>query len=371
MATADTDNSPREDGAPDTPTFPGLGRYHRQMLLPGVGEEGQRRLLESRALIVGCGALGTVIADLLTRAGVGTLTIVDRDVVEATNLQRQTLFDEKDAAEGVPKAEAAARKLRAINSGVRIEAVVADFGPRTAEKIARGGRGEMPGVIVDGTDNFQTRYLLNDLAVARGVPYIYGGAVGTAGMSMTIVPGRTPCLRCIFPDLPAPGSTPTCDTAGVLGPATAMVGAYEAAEAIKVLLGRMEALSRGLVQFDLWGGGPRRIDLGEARPDCPCCGQRTFPFLDGSIAARATVLCGRDSVQVNPSPESIRSRLDLETLAQRLAEHGSFEATRLLVRGRLREEGLELTVFPDARAIIRGTTEPGIAMAVYARYVGV
>ena len=371
MAAADRDNSPRENGTRGVPALSGLGRYHRQMLLPGVGEEGQRRLLASRALVVGCGALGTVIADLLARAGVGALTIVDRDVVEATNLQRQTLFDEADAAAGVPKAEAAARKLRAVNSGVRIEAVVADFGPRTAEKIARGRSGDMPGVIVDGTDNFQTRYLLNDLAVARGVPYIYGGAVGTAGMSMTIVPGRTPCLRCVFPDLPAPGTTPTCDTAGVLGPVTATVAAHEAAEAIKALLGRHEALSRGLVRFDLWGGGWRRIDLGEATPGCPCCGQREFPFLDGSIAARAAVLCGRDSVQVNPSPESVRSRLDLDALALRLAEHGSFESTRLLVRGTLREEGLELTVFPDARAIVKGTTEPGIAMAVYARYVGV
>lgn len=345
-------------------------RYHRQMLLRGIGEEGQRRLLGSRALIVGCGALGTVSAEMLARAGVGTITIVDRDVVELTNLQRQVLFDERDAREGLPKAEAAARKLVTINSSIRVNAVVVDFGHRNAEKLAAGAE-----VILDGTDNFETRYLLNDLAVKSGVPLVYAGAVGTEGMSMSILPGEAACLRCVFDEPPDAGSVATCDTAGVLGPVTAMIASVQAAEAIKLLAGRRGDVSRTLLAVDLWANTSRRVDLTEARrADCPCCGERRFEFLDGERVTSAAKLCGRGAVQVNPP--TVESRVDLEQLATRLRAHAHVEVSRFMLKGLLggekSEEGgpVELTVFPDGRAIVKGTTQVERAKGIYAKYVG-
>jgi adenylyltransferase/sulfurtransferase len=357
------------------------------MLLPGIGEAGQRRLGAGTAMVVGVGALGTAAADLLARAGVGRLVLVDRDVVELTNLQRQTLFTEADALAGTPKAEAAARALHAANSSVKVEAVVGDVTARSAEKLlaAHG-----PGVLLDCTDNFATRYLLNDVSVKRGVPLVYGAAVGTVGMAMTLVPGkggatgRTACLRCVFPDAPAPGVMPTCDTAGVLGPVTAMIGAYQASEAMKVLVGALDRLSTSLLEFDLWEGRRRRIDLSAARdPDCPCCGRREFVYLDGRVAVDTTVLCGRNSVQVTPALELIRGRLDLGALRERLRGHGTFDVTpfhlRGTVAGRARGAGddddedagpLTVTVFPDGRALIHGTTDPAVARSVYARLIG-
>lgn len=347
-----------------------IARYHRQMLLRGIGEAGQERLLGSRAVVVGCGALGTVSAELLVRAGVGTVSIVDRDVVELTNLQRQVLFDERDAREGLPKAEAAARKLMTINSGVRVEAVVADFGHRNAEKLCAGA-----GVILDGTDNFETRYLLNDVAVKLGVPLVYAGAVGTEGMSMTILPGETPCLRCVFEEPPDAGSVATCDTAGVLGPVTAMIASVQAAEAIKVLLGKTAEVGRALVAVDLWANTWRRVDLTNARrEDCVACVQRRFEFLDGERVTSAAKLCGRGSVQVNPP--TVGARVDLEALGKRLGAHGEAEVTRFFVKAALsaergEEEGcVELTVFPDGRAIVKGTTAIERAKGIYAKYVG-
>jgi adenylyltransferase/sulfurtransferase len=355
-----------------------LSRYHRQMLLPGIGEDGQRRISTSHALLIGCGALGCAIADQLARAGVGTITIVDRDIVELTNLQRQTLFDESDAAAGSPKAEAAAARLRRINSSIQIRPVVADFGSRNAETIALKG-GPRPAVVLDGTDNFMTRYLINDLCVKHSIPFIYGGAIATSGMSMTVIPGMTPCLRCLFDQPPAPGNTPTCDTAGVLGAVTTTIGAHQAAEAIKILAGRPEAASRALLEIDMWSGRQRRLDVSAARrvsgeQPCECCVQHRYPYLSGDLAADSTVLCGRNAVQVNPPLDLVTQRLDLDALAARLRPHGVFEATRVMLRGRLTgkngEEGLELTVFPDGRAIIRGTLEPALARSIYARYVG-
>ncbi len=383
-----------------------MERYHRQMLLPGIGEAGQRRLLAGRAVIVGCGALGTVAAELLVRAGVGTVTIVDRDVVELTNLQRQVLFDEADARAGLPKAEAARAKLQAINSQVHVEAVVADLEARGAEKligrvVGMGGRarrvslppapsqregeldaapsqppeGEGESVLLDCTDNFETRYLLNDAAVKLGVPLVYAGAVGTVGMSMTVLPGEGPCLRCVFEEPPDAGSAPTCDTAGVLGPVTAMIASVQAAEAIKILAGQRGAVSRELVSVDLWGNSWRRMDLRTARrPECPCCGERRFEFLDGQRGSRAATLCGRGAVQV--TPPTVEQRLDLVALATRLGPHATVEASRFLVKGTLwaergeNGEPLELTVFPDGRAIVKGTTELDRARGIYAKYVG-
>lgn len=347
-----------------------MARYHRQMLLRGIGEAGQEKLLGSRAVVVGCGALGTVAAELLARAGVGTVVIVDRDVVELTNLQRQVLFDEKDAREGLPKAEAAARKLMTINSGVRVEAVVADFGHRNAEKLTTGA-----GVILDGTDNFETRYLLNDVAVKAGVPLVYAGAVGTEGMSFTVLPGEGACLRCVFEEPPDAGSAATCDTAGVLGPVTSMIASVQTAEALKVLLGKRGDVGRALVAVDLWANTWRRVDLKDARrEDCLCCVQRRFEFLDGERATSAAKLCGRGSVQVNPP--TVGARVDLDQLAQRLRPHARVEVTRFMLRGVLGnekgEEGglVELTVFPDGRAIVKGTTVVERAKGIYAKYVG-
>lgn len=357
-----------------------IDRYHRQAILPDIGESGQRRLMSSHALIVGCGALGCAQADLLARAGVGTLTIVDRDVVELTNLQRQTLFDERDARDATPKAEAAARRLRTVNSSITVNTIVADFTHDNSESILFDSRHPPISIILDGTDNLGTRYLLNDLAVKHNLPYIYAGAVGTRGMMMPILPAAdppSPCLRCIFPDIPTDPTMLTCDTAGILGPVVAIAAAYQAAEAIKVLVGRPDLCSRGLVEFDPWLNHWRRIAAGSARsPDCPCCGRRSFEFLAGTHAQRVTVICTRNNggaVQI--APPSAAS-IDLAALRARLSSQGDFIANDQLIRGVLRHEQsdsafpIELTVFRDGRTIVRGTTEPGVARAIHARYVG-
>lgn len=351
--------------------MPEFDRYHRQMLLPGFGPEGQTRLRDARMLLVGCGALGCSIADLLVRAGIGTLTIVDRDVVELTNLQRQTLFDTTDAEAGLPKAEAARRRLARINPGVRVNALARDFTAANASSIAETAADNQSLVLLDGTDNFETRYLLNDLAVQRRWPYIYGGAVGTGGMAMTIIPG-SPCLRCIFDEPPT--STPTCDTAGVLGPIISIVAAHQASDAIKLALSRPDLLAGGLHQFDLWTNRHRHLNAGAPRADCPCCGLRQFEFLDGDRSGAAAALCGQNAVQVTPSTQS---EIDLAAYATRLAPHGAFTRMGdLLLRGTLTRERSEtgepysLTLFADGRAIVRGTSRPEIARAVYARYIG-
>lgn len=366
-----------------------LARYHRQMLLPGIGEAGQKRLEESHALVVGCGALGTMIVDALARAGVGTLTIVDRDIVELTNLQRQILFDECDVEQGMPKAEAAKAKVAHINSQVTVHAHVDDFSHRNAERYIDGIE-----IILDGLDNFETRYLLNDLSVSRGLPYIYGGAVSTTGVSMTVLPSHakrqaesaskvkwseeqsTPCLRCVFPEAPPPGTTPTCDTAGVLGPAVAVIAAHQSAQAIKLLTGNIDALDRSLVSLDLWTNEFRRFDICAARnAECPCCGQGRFEFLHGQTGSAALSMCGRNAVQITPAPGA-DAQMNLTNLAARLAPHGTFTVNEYLLRGELRTErngkgeAIELTVFPNGRAIIKGIAEPDSARAIYARYVG-
>jgi molybdopterin-synthase adenylyltransferase len=350
---------------------PEFDRYHRQMLLPGFGAEGQARLRNARVLLIGCGALGCSIADLLARAGIGTLTIVDRDVVELTNLQRQTLFDAADAETGLPKAEAARRRLNRINPDVRVHAVVRDFTAANAQAIADAASDGRSLLLLDGTDNFETRYLINDLAVQRRWPYIYGGAVGTGGMAMTVIPA-SPCLRCIFDEPPA--SAPTCDTAGVLGPIISIVAAHQASDAIKLSLGRPDLLAGGLHQFDLWTNRHRHLTAGAPRPDCPCCGLRRFEFLDGDRSGAAAALCGQNAVQVTPSTQS---EIDLAAYAIRLAPHGAFTRMGdLLLRGTLTRERSEsgepysLTLFADGRAIVRGTSRPEVARAVYARYIG-
>ncbi len=348
-----------------------FARYHRQMLLPGWGEDGQKRLARSHALVVGCGALGCAISDQLARAGVGALTIIDRDIVEWTNLQRQCLFDESDAAAGLPKAEAARRRLHLVNSGVQVHAIVADFTSRNARRLSEGAH-----ILLDGTDNFETRYLINDLAVDRGTPYVYGGAVGTQGMAMTVIPGATPCLRCIFEEPPPPGTAATCDTAGVLGPIISVIGAIQATDALRLLLHADPAPGNALTDVELSTGRIRRTDLAKARrPDCPCCAFRKFEFLDGGHERLTEYLCGQHSVQVAPTRES--GGVDLASIKARLDPHGTFTAlSTLLVRGTLNNdrgedgEAIGITVFADGRAIIKGTQKPELARSIYARYIG-
>jgi adenylyltransferase/sulfurtransferase len=340
-----------------------LSRYDRQMLLEGIGAEGQRRLAGSSALLVGCGALGGLIAESLVRAGVGRLRIVDRDVVESTNLQRQALFDESDAAEGAPKAVAAARRLHAVNSRVRIEPVVADFTAANAQSLAAG-----VDAILDGTDNLETRWLLNDLAVRRGLPYVYGGAVGTQGLAYVVRPGSA-CLRCVFDDAASAGG-PTCDTVGVLGPMAWVIASIQAAEAIKLLSGNAQAVNRRMVSIDLWAGTFRVIDVQAAhRPgECECCGLKKFSHLHGGGGSGSASLCGRNAVQVKP----LAGGFDLEPVARRLENRGPIVRNEHLLRTRIQERGraFEMTLFADGRAIIHGTGDTAEARAIYARYVG-
>lgn len=335
-------------------------------MLPEIGGAGQARLARSHAAVVGCGALGTVAGELLVRAGVGRVTIIDRDVVEVTNLQRQMLFTEADARDGVPKAEAAANRLRAINAGVRVDPVVADLTSANAERLLGVPGDDKPGVLVDGTDNFETRFLLNDVSVKHAVPYVYGGAVGSRGMAAVFTPGEGACLRCVFDGPPEPGSQATCETHGVLGAVTAMIGAYEAAEAIKVLVGARERVLRTMLDFDLWFGQRRRISL-ERDPGCVCCGRRRFEFLDASGERLAASVCGQDAVQI---PGRDGASVDLAALGERLARAGHASVGAFVVRGEVEGGRYGLTVFRDGRTIVRGTRDVAEARAVHARYVG-
>ena len=340
----------------DSPSSYDLARYARQTRFPPLGDGGQRRLGQGQALLCGCGALGSAIANILVRAGVGMLRIVDRDFVELTNLQRQSLFDEADAAAGTPKAIAAAEKLRAVNSMVSIEPIVADIDPENIGRFCEGIH-----VILDGTDNFETRFLINDLAVSRGLPWVYGGCVGAEGQSMTILPGETPCLGCLMPECPAPGSVPTCETAGIVGPIVGLIASIEAVEALKLLSGNRAAISRSLTVVDLWPGTKpmfRQIDVRglRERVDCPTCRRGVFPWLSGRLSSRTVVLCGRNAVQLSHPGAS----LPLDQLAARLEGVAQILARNQFLL-RLRIEGYELTLFPDARAIISGTDDPAVA----------
>jgi adenylyltransferase/sulfurtransferase len=335
-------------------------RYSRQILFAGIGAAGQRRLGASRALIVGCGALGSAQVESLARAGVGRLRVVDRDFVEESNLQRQTLFTERDARERLPKAIAAARRVAEINSEIEIEPVVADARHDNIERFI-----EDCDVVLDGTDNFATRYLLNDACVKQNLPWIYGAAVGSYGVTMTIRPRATPCLRCVFEDVPPAGTAETCDTAGVIQPVIAIVAAVQTSEALKLLTGHTEDLHGALMQFDVWRNEWRRIKLGAPAPECPTCALSHYETLEAEAKDFAAVLCGRNAVQISPARAG---DLDLNALAERLRAIGETKANDYLVR--LSANGYELTIFKDARAIIRGTDDPTTARSLYARYVG-
>lgn len=340
-------------------------RYARQIRFAKIGTAGQRKLGEACVAIVGVGALGCVIANHLARAGVGRLILIDRDIVDRTNLQRQLLYDENDAAAGLPKAVAAAVRLAAVNSGIAIEPRAVDLSSANAETLL--GAADL---IVDGTDNFGARYLINEVAVKSGVPWIYGAAVGASGMTATIRPGVTPCLRCLFPNTPPGGSLDTCETAGVLAPIVDTIASIQAMEAIKLLTGQTEALHGSLLQIDLWHHQWQPLALsGAKRADCPVCAERRFAALDSFAAEPMTAaLCGRHTVQVSPAEPA---SLDLELLANRWSRLGEVELTPYLLRLRLPEpEGALFSLFPDGRALVSGTDEPVVARRIYASLVG-
>ncbi|HEY6968266.1 MAG TPA: ThiF family adenylyltransferase [Candidatus Angelobacter sp.] len=332
-------------------------RYSRQILFPGIGREGQSRLAQSRVAIVGCGATGACVAGLLARAGVGRLRIIDRDYVEFSNLQRQVLFDEADAADSLPKAVAAVRKISAFNSEIRAEPQVADL---TAENIH--SLLDQCDLILDATDNFETRYLLNDFAVKHGRPWIYAAAVGSYAATMNILPAETACLACIFP-APPQGMIETCDTAGILNSAVNLIGSIQATEAMKFLVGAREKLRRTLLSFDVWTTGRTEIAAAHARPDCLTCGKREFPYLDGRAHAQTT-LCGRNAVQIRQGHDSV----DFTELANRLQAHGKVKHNNFVLK--FWRDPYELTLFPDGRAIIKGTSDAAVARSLYARFIG-
>jgi molybdopterin/thiamine biosynthesis adenylyltransferase len=337
-----------------------IERYSRQILFNGIGEEGQRRLLDSRALIIGCGALGSAQAESLARAGVGKLRIADRDFVEASNLQRQTMFTERDALERIPKAIAAANHIREINREIVVEPEIADVNHSNIERLVKDCD-----VVLDGTDNFATRYLINDACVKHEVNWIYGAAVGSYGVTMTIQPHQTPCLRCVFEEAPPAASAPTCDTAGVIMPIISIVAAVEVAEALKLLTGQTANLHRSLMQFDVWRNEWRRINAGPPSPTCPTCGLGDFASLEATAGDFAAVLCGRNAVQISPAQTT---QINLEQLADRLRPTGEVKFNDYLLR--FRTGDFEVTVFQDARSIIRGTSEIKTARSLYAKFIG-
>lgn len=339
-----------------------LDRYSRQMRFYGIGDDGQRRLLDSHVTLCGCGALGTVLANALVRGGVGHLRLIDRDFIETNNLQRQVLFDEHDVAENLPKAEAAARKLAAVNSSVQVEPVVTDIDRTNIVDLIRDAD-----LILDGTDNFEIRYLINDAAVKLGKPWIYGGCIGSHGQTMTILPGETPCLRCVFEAAPAPGEAGTCETAGVLSPIVNIVASFQAAEAFKILTGRRDKINRDLVYVDVWENVQRRMKIAplSGTVDCPCCCRRRFEWLEGDQGTHTTSLCGRNAVQV---AHRSAGRLNFEDLGRHLEALGQVSYNRFLLKFDV--DGYQFTVFPDGRAIIKGTDDVDKARTLYAKYIG-
>jgi molybdopterin/thiamine biosynthesis adenylyltransferase len=334
-----------------------LERYSRQVLYPGIGIEGQRRLAESHVALVGCGATGAASASLLARAGLGTLTIVDRDFVEESNLQRQMLFDEDDARDSLPKAEAARRKIALFNSEVTVHAHVADLVPANIHALLRSAH-----LILDATDNFETRYLINDYAVEQGRPWIYAAAVGAYAVTMNVVPGETACLACIFPK-PPNGPVETCDTAGILNTAVNFAASIQVTEALKLLTGASGQLRRTLLSHDLWTNERSEINTARPRPGCSVCSERDFAHLRGEGRPHIT-LCGRNSVQIHEHDRPV----DLAQMADRLRPHGEVRFNALLLRFQRGEH--TLTVFADGRAIVQGTTDVVLARTLYARFIG-
>ncbi len=332
-------------------------RYSRQVLFGPIGETGQRKLAQARIAVVGCGATGSALASLLARAGVGYLRIIDRDYVEPSNLQRQVLFDEADAAESLPKAIAAARKIEAFNSEVTVEPHPADLMPDNVEDLLSDVQ-----IILDGTDNFETRYLINDFAVGRNLPWIYAAAVASYSVTMNILPGETACLACIFPDSPR-GIVETCDTSGILNSAVNFVASVAATEAIKLVVGAQDKLRRSLLSYDVWTNDYATVNAEKPRANCRACQERDFVHLAGEGRPHIS-LCGRNSVQIHERERPI----DFAEITQRLSPHGPVRHNDFILK--FWRDPYELTLFPDGRAIIKGTTDTAIARSLYARYVG-
>ncbi len=340
-----------------------LKRYARQVRFPGIGIDGQKKIAGSRVLIVGCGALGSVIANTLVRGGVGFVRIVDRDFLELNNLQRQVLYDEADVESGLPKAIAAANKLRLINSNVEIDPVVSDLNSANIAGLAEG-----VDMFLDGTDNFETRFLINDYAVKHNVPWTFGGCLGMDGQTMTILPGDTPCLSCLMTDgPPPPGTTPTCDSSGILAPVINLVAAIECAEALKILSGNPDKVNRKMTVIGMWDNQLRQLDISSLREnaECPTCDQRDFAWLEGRRGSSSAVLCGRNAVQLKFAD---KPELDLEGLGERLKGLGETTVNEFLLR--FRTDGYVLTVFEDGRAIVGGTDQISVAKKLYAQYIG-
>lgn len=330
-------------------------RYSRQILFPGIGEEGQQRLRESAVAVVGCGALGSFQAGALARAGVGRLVLIDRDYVEWSNLQRQWLYDEADARDALPKAVAAARAIQRINSEVRAEAHVADLAPDNIGELLEGVR-----LVLDGTDNFDTRFLVNDYCVEHALPWIYGGAVGSYGLAMPVLPGRGPCLQCVFPEPPS-GPQPTCETAGVVNTITSLVASWQVSLALQILCGKDPELK--ITTFDAWSGVVRQVAMPPRDPQCPACGLHSCRYLHGEQRVPVS-LCGRNAVQIHDR----RRPLDLDELARRLSPLGDVRTNGFALRFSIPPH--EMMIFPDGRAIIKGTQDPGLARSLYARFIG-
>lgn len=337
-------------------------RYAKQARFAPLGEEGQSQLEQSCALICGCGALGSVIADTLTRAGVGRIKLIDRDFVELSNLHRQVLYNEDDVAAVLPKAVAAKRKLEKINSQVQIEAEVCDVDHTNIETLLKD-----VDCICDGTDNFETRFLLNDAAHAFNVPWVYGGCIGAEGQQMTVIPGETPCLRCLMGDMPPPGTTPTCDTVGVLGPIVNVIASTQAMEAIKILSGKRDSISRTLNVFDLWDSRIRQIKLDGLTKNskCPTCQQQEYPWLSGEKVSQSSILCGRNAVQLSPAD---RNEVNMSQLREKLEPLGEVTSNAFLLRATI--DSYTFTVFSDGRTIVGGTEDIAEAKTAYAKYIG-
>jgi adenylyltransferase/sulfurtransferase len=334
-------------------------RYSRQILFSAIGEAGQKRLKASKVVLVGCGALGTVSSEMLTRAGIGKLTLIDRDFVEESNLQRQSLFTEKDAHQGLPKAAVAERELRAINSDVEVEGVIEDVTWKNIHRLCQDSD-----LIVDGTDNFETRFLINDFAIKEEVPWIYGACVGSYGVAFAFQPNRSACLQCLFEPPTDVGTTETCDTAGILAPIVHVIAAFQVAQGLKMLVG--ESPLQEILQIDVWTGTWQTITAQKARSQqCQCCGQRQFHFLEGQENKKLTRLCGRNAVQISP-PRPTRS--DFQKISKRLVKSAEIDLNEYLLR--IRVDGYEIALFADGRSIIRGTDDFSEARAIYAKYIG-
>ena len=337
-------------------------RYARQILFYGIGKQGQKILMEKTAVLVGCGALGCTSANLLVRSGIKCLKIVDRDYIEESNLQRQSLFDEEDISKNLPKAVAAQKKLQKVNSQIQIEAIVVDLNPSNIETIL-----ENANIVMDGTDNFETRFLINDYCVKEGIPWIYGACIGSVGLTMNIIPSKTPCLRCVLDTIPPFGTTETCDTAGIIAPIASMIASIQAAEALKILTDNYDDIRKGILKVDLWRNEIKRLHVEDVleKSDCITCKQHYYEFLSKDNYSMTTSLCGRNAIQIlHPNG----SKLDLIKLATRLGKVGEVSFNKFLLR--LKIDKYELTVFSDGRSIITGTNDPSVAKGLYAKYIG-